>query len=72
MMENNKFKKALLITGRGDGMMWYSNMVGQTVPLLVVEATEYKSIEPEGLVNFVQFGDAHMIDVPIEWEYPNA
>jgi hypothetical protein len=50
-------------------MRWYADMVGQTVPLLVVEATEYKSREPEGYVNFVQLGDANIIDVPIDWEF---
>ena len=68
-MENNKFQKALLITSRGDGMRWYAHMVGQTVPLLVVEATEYKSREPEGYVNFVQLADASIVDVPIDWEF---
>ena len=62
-MENNKFQKALLITSRGDGMRWYADMVGQTVPLLAVERTEYKSREEAGYINFVQFADAKIVEI---------
>jgi|FLMP01.1.fsa_nt_emb hypothetical protein len=55
--------KALLITSSGDGRVWYAGMVGQTVPLLAVERTEYKSREPHGYINFVQFADAKIVEV---------
>ena len=70
-MENNKFRKGLLITSKGDGRRWYSDMVGQVVPLFEVEATEYRSSQRDGYVNFVQFGDADIVDVLIE-DYPDA
>jgi|TARA_B110000914_G_C15165352_1_gene310277 hypothetical protein len=55
--------KALLITSKGDGMRWYAGMVGQTVPLLDIERTEYKSREPHGYINFVQFADAKIVEI---------
>ena len=55
--------KALLITSKGDGMRWYAGMVGQTVPLLAVERTEYKSREETGYINFVQFADAKIVEI---------
>ena len=58
--------EALLITSKGDGRRWYAGMVGETVPLLAIERTEYMSRQPEGYVNFVQFADADIIEVPDE------
>ena len=55
--------KALLITSSGDGMRWYADKVGETVPLLAIERTEYKSREDAGYVNFVQFADAKIVEV---------
>jgi|TARA_R110001606_G_scaffold187921_2_gene335527 hypothetical protein len=55
--------KALLITNCSDGMRWYADMVGQTVPLLATEHTEYKSREPAGYINFVQFADAEIVEI---------
>lgn len=48
----------LLITGCGDSMRWYADLVGQCVPLLADVGTEFKSREPSGFVNFVQYVDA--------------
>ena len=56
--------KALLITSSGDGMRWYADKVGETVPLLAIERTEYKSREDAGYTNFVQFADAEIVEVP--------
>jgi len=56
--------KALLITSQGDGMRWYANKVGELVPLLAIERTEYRSREPAGYTNFVQFADAEIVEVP--------
>ena len=56
--------EALLITSRGDGMRWYADKVGETVPLLAIERTEYKSREDAGYINFVQFADAKIVEVP--------
>ena len=55
--------KALLITSSGDGMRWYADKVGQVVPLLAVEKTEYMSREDAGYVNFVQLADAEIVEV---------
>jgi len=55
--------KALLITSSGDGMRWYADKVGQVVPLLAIERTEYKSREDAGYINFVQLTDAKIIEV---------
>ena len=56
--------EALLITSKGDGMRWYADKVGEIVPLLAIERTEYKSREDAGYINFVQFADAKIVEVP--------
>ena len=58
--------KALLITSSGDGMRWYADKVGETVPLLAIERTEYMSREDAGYTNFVQFADAKIVEVSNE------
>ena len=58
--------EALLITSRGDGMRWYADKVGEIVPLLAIERTEYKSREDAGYINFVQFADAKIVEVADE------
>jgi len=55
--------KALLITSHGDSMRWYAYKVGEIVPLLAIERTEYKSREDAGYINFVQFADAEIVEV---------
>ena len=57
--------KALLITSKGDGMRWYADKVGETVPLLAIERTEYMSRQDEGYINFVQLADAEIIEVEV-------
>jgi hypothetical protein len=58
--------KALLITSHGDGMRWYADKVGEIVPLLAIERTEYKSREDAGYINFVQLADAEIVEVADE------
>lgn len=43
-------------------MRWYRDLIGQTVPFLGDVGTEYKSREPAGFVNFVQYEDAEIIE----------
>lgn len=45
-------------------MRWYADKVGEIVPLLAIERTEYKSREDAGYINFVQFADAKIVEVP--------
>ena len=60
--------EALLITSKGDGMRWYADKVGETVPLLAIERTEYMSREDAGYINFVQLADAKIVEVESERE----
>jgi hypothetical protein len=52
----------LLIKQCKDGHRWYADLVGQTVPYLGTVGTEYKSKEPAGYINFVQFEDAEVVN----------
>ena len=54
--------KELLIQQCPDGMRWYSDLVGERVPFLGDVGTEYKSREPAGYINFVQYDDAEIVD----------
>jgi len=60
--------KELLIVQCNDNRKWYYGLVGQRVPLLAVEETEYKSLQPEGavpghrFVNFVSKEDAIIVE----------
>lgn len=58
--------KALLIKGCSDPLRWYANMIGRIVPFLGDVGDEYKSREPAGFVNFVQYEDASILTAP--WE----
>ena len=51
----------LLITGCRDPMRWYASLIGETVPYLGDMGDEWKSREPAGYVNFVQYYDAEVI-----------
>ena len=57
-----KLVQRLRITGCTDGMRWYASLIGQTVPFLGDVGNEYKSREPDGFVNFVQYSDAEIVD----------
>lgn len=54
----------LRITKCNDPLMWYAEMVGQTVPLLRTIEKEgcYISVEPAGFSNIVKFGDAEVVN----------
>jgi hypothetical protein len=54
--------QVLLIKQCPDKMRWYAGLVGQTVPYLGDVGNEYKSREPEGFINFVQYADAEIIE----------
>ncbi|WP_143872547.1 hypothetical protein [Catenovulum sediminis] len=54
--------KKLLIKQCPDPLRWYRRLIGQTVPFLGDVGTEYKSKEPEGYINFVQYEDAEIIE----------
>jgi hypothetical protein len=45
-------------------MRWYSDLIGKFVPYLgaVTGPLEFKSIEPEGYINFVQPEDCEVIN----------
>jgi hypothetical protein len=42
-------------------MRWYAGFVGQYVPFISDEGNEYRSREPSGYINFVQYEDAEII-----------
>lgn len=54
--------KKLLIKHCSDPFRWYAGLIGQTVPFLADMGNEYKSREPDGFVNFVQYEDADIVD----------
>ena len=57
--------KVLKVTKCSDGMMWYADMVGQTVPYLGVWSDSldvYVSREPAGYVNIVKKVDAEIVE----------
>jgi hypothetical protein len=54
--------RALLIKQCPDPCRWYAGLIGQTVPFLGDVGNEYKSREPEGYINFVQYADAELIE----------
>ena len=57
----------LKIISCNDSRKWYSNLVGQEVPLLAIEETQYKSLQPNGFaeghrfVNYVSKEDAEVV-----------
>lgn len=55
--------KVLLIKQCPDKMRWYANLVGKIVPFLGDVGNEYKSREPAGYINFVQYKDAEIVDI---------
>ena len=55
--------KKLKIIQCPDKMRWYAGLVGQLVPYHGDVGTEYKSTEPAGYINFVQYADAEIVEV---------
>lgn len=62
----------LLIVSCDDPKKWYADLIGERVPLLAIEETEYKSLQPTGAVeghryiNFVSRGDAMIVEIEDE------
>lgn len=54
--------KALKILSCSDPMLWYAKLIGETVPLLRIEHSEYISREPAGYINIVKKTDAIIIE----------
>ena len=52
----------LLITSCKDPLRWYASLIRETVAYLGDMGDEYKSREPAGYVNFVQYCDAEIIE----------
>lgn len=42
-------------------MRWYSDKIGKLAPFLGDTGTEYRSKEPEGYINFIQYEDAEIV-----------
>jgi hypothetical protein len=57
-MEDRK----ILIIKCTDPLRWYVDKVGELVPFLGDVGNEYKSREPSGCVNFVQYEDAEIVE----------
>lgn len=55
--------KMLRIKQCRDPLMWYAGMVGQDVPFCGQWPEAYKSREPAGYINRVEFDDADVVDV---------
>jgi hypothetical protein len=51
----------LRITGCKDPMMWYAGMVGELVAYCGQWREAYKSLEPAGYLNLVEFTDAEIV-----------
>jgi len=60
---NGNDNLALKITGAKDGMMWYANKIGETVPYLGKSFHEYRSREDSGYINFVRIEDCEVVRV---------
>lgn len=54
--------RKLKIIKCSDSLMWYRNMVGQTVPLLREHPDCYMSREPDGYANIVKREDAIIVE----------
>ena len=51
----------LRITGAKDPMMWYADLIGELVPYCGRWPEAYKSREPAGYLNRVEFADAEIV-----------
>ena len=58
--------KMLRITRCSDPMMWYADLVGELVPYGGRWPEAYRSVEPAGYVNRVEFEDAEIVEVAPE------
>jgi len=55
--------KKLLIKQCPDPYRWYAGLIGELVEFLGDVGNEYKSREPDGYINFVQYEDAEIVDI---------
>ncbi|MGY8872195.1 MAG: hypothetical protein ACKVJE_17290 [Pseudomonadales bacterium] len=55
--------KQLKIIQCPDPMRWYADLVGKLVPFISDVGNEYKSRQPSGHVNFVQYDDAEIVEI---------
>lgn len=53
----------LRITQCRDTLMWYSGLVGELVPYCGQWPEAYKSLEPAGYINRVDFADAEIVEL---------
>ena len=51
----------LRITGAKDPLMWYADLIGEIVPYCGKWREAYKSLEPAGYLNRVEFADAEIV-----------
>lgn len=73
--QSSKFEvKVLEILSCSDKSLWYAKHVGWVVPYEGQSATEWRSREPGGYVNFVKLGDARVktmtLDSSLRSYYP--
>lgn len=55
--------KMLKITGAKDRLMWYADKIGSYVPYCGEWPEAYKSLEPAGYLNRVEFEDAEIVEI---------
>lgn len=55
--------KMLRIIKSKDPLMWYAGLVGTLVPYCGQWPEAYKSLEPAGHLNRVEFEDAEIVDL---------
>lgn len=70
------FERALFIERCSDKSKWYSHLVGEVVPLLAEEGVEWRSMQPEGYINYVSFSDARVVYInrttgEVRWNKPD-
>ena len=53
----------LRVTGCRDPMMWYADKVGDLVPYCGEWPEAFKSREPAGYINRVEFADAEIVTI---------
>lgn len=53
--------RMLRITQCRDPLMWYAGLVGELVPYCGKWPEAYKSLEPAGYINRVEFSDAEIV-----------
>jgi len=53
----------LRIVKSKDHLMWYAGLVGSLVPYCGKWPEAYKSLEPAGYLNRVEFDDAEIVDL---------